>query len=91
MPVAYIYNGLIRAVGSELCHRRPDDAGLTPRIVKIDRVRTFLCFHVVNAAKEVIGMAVRAVRGSRGVDVGPTSRNLELRWSNAFSVTLLMK
>src|SRR3546814_10268619 len=47
------------------------------RIEEIYGVGAFVRLHVVDTAQVVIGMAVRAVPGAGGVNVGPASGDLD--------------
>src|SRR5437899_1904280 len=61
----------------ELRDGRPDNAGLAARVVEVDRVRAGEGAHVVHGAQVVVGVAVRAVRGSRRIQVRPAPRDLD--------------
>src|SRR5687767_7879644 len=61
----------------ELRHRRPDDAGLNPWIVEVDRVRVRRGFQIVDAAEEIVGVTVHPMRRPRRIDVGPAPGDLD--------------
>src|SRR5437867_12992795 len=56
------YN-LVSILGSEFSNRRPDNAGLISRVMKVYCVRTRASSNVIDAAQEVIGVAVSLVYG----------------------------
>ena len=69
---------MIGAFSRELDNRRPQDRGLTPRIVEVDRVGTRVSPQVVDAAQKIVGMRVQLVGSARGKDSGPAARDLDV-------------
>jgi hypothetical protein len=75
--VLHCHHDLIGIFGREFHDRRPDDAGLSSRVMKVYGVRTRVSANVINAAQEIIGVAVSLVHSTLGENSGPTAGYLE--------------
>jgi hypothetical protein len=73
------HHDLIGVSGSEFRDRWSDDAGLAARVVEVDAVGAGAGAHVVHRAQEIVGVAVRAVRGARRIQVHPAAGDFD-RW-----------
>ena len=60
--VAHPDHHLVGVVRRQLHDRGPDDAGLSSRVVKVERIGARPGAHVVDTAQEVIGVAVSCVQ-----------------------------
>ena len=78
-PVLDPHDDLVGVLGAQLRDRRPDDAGLRARIMKVDRVATWPYMDVVDATEEVVGMMVDRMRRAARIGIRPASRDLEAR------------
>ena len=65
---------LIRVLGGKFRYRRTYDAGLGPRIVEVYRIGAVLGLHVVDAAQEIVRVAVHPVGRAGRTHVGPKGR-----------------
>jgi hypothetical protein len=75
--VLHCHHDLIGIFGREFHDRRPDDAGLSSRVVKVYGVRARVSANVIDAAQEIIGVAVNFVCGTLGENSGPTAGYFE--------------
>jgi hypothetical protein len=75
--VLHPHHDLVGILSREFHDRRPDDAGLISRVMKVYRVRTRMSANVINTAQEVIGVAVSLVHSTLGENSGPTAGYLE--------------
>ncbi len=69
--VADLDHHLIGVLGGEFRDPRPDNPRLRPGMVEIDGVGTFKGAQIVDAAPEVVGVAVDGVGRAFRVDVCP--------------------
>src|ERR1700731_4637438 len=76
-PILHSQNHLVGIAGREGHHRRPNDAGLAPRVMEVDGVRTRVGTEVVDATQIVVRMMVHSMRGSRCQDRGPACTDFE--------------
>ena len=74
-PIAHRQHHLVCILGREFSNGRSDDAGLRSGIVKVDRIRTRMRLHIVNAAQEIIRVAMHRMRRAACVNRCPASGN----------------
>jgi hypothetical protein len=77
VPFFTLTTTLVGVLGREFHDRRPDNTGLISWVVKVYCVCARVSANVINAAQEVIRVAMSSVRGTLGENIGPTSSDLE--------------
>ena len=75
------HDDLIGILRVQFRYRRFDDGRLRSRVVKVNGIGALFRLDIVNAAQKMVGVDVLSMGGKGRIQVGPTSRYLEISFT----------